>query len=620
MKNQLRSEFLKVIIIGHVDHGKSTLVGKLLSDLKQIPDEKISEIRKICQTRSVEFEWAFLLDALKTERDQGITIDTTQIFFKTSRRNYVIIDAPGHAEFLKNMITGATFADLSILIIDAFEGIKEQTKKHIYLLGLLGVRNVIVVINKMDLLNYDENKYLIIRSEIEKYLKLINVVVLEIIPVSARAGFNVVNKNTYNWYNGKTLIDTLDSFNKEKEDLEKPLRYVVQDIYKIEEKRILVGRIESGKIFKSKEYLVSPSKSKVTIKSFQLWPATKRDFFVEGECIGIELNEKIFVEKGNVISAPDTTPILSNNFEARIFWFSEKKLVINKKYKIKINTSNFEIIFTNIEKVINVEDLSEKKTNVVERNNVADVFVNSESIICIDNFEFNKKTGCFSIIDEFEVAGGGIIKRDRDLQENVIKTKYNENVKSESFFINEIDRVLKVGHRPGILWLTGLSGSGKSTIAKEVEKKLFFKGYNVFVLDGDNLRQGLNSDLDFLKKGRTENIRRTAEVASLFVSAGFIVITSLISPYKIDRKKARSIRSEVFKEIFIKASLQKCEERDVKGLYAKARDGVIKNFTGLTAPYEEPENPDLVINTENKNIFESTKILENFVEKEFGKN
>ena len=612
-------ETLRVIIVGHVDHGKSTLIGKLLSDLDQIQEEKINEIKKICRTRGIKFEWAFLLDALKTERDQGITIDTTQIFFKSDKRNYVFIDAPGHKEFLKNMITGATSAQLAILIVDGLEGIKEQTKRHVYLLSLLGIKNVIVLINKMDLINYDENKFAYLKTQITQYLKSINIKIMEIIPVSAWNGDNIVRKKNLRWYFGKTLLDVLDQFKDKAENHNKPLRFVVQDIYKIDEKRILVGRVESGILKKISQHIISPSNTKVSIKSFQIWPKQTKNEYVSGECVGVELNEKIFVEKGNIISEIKKPPSLANIFEARIFWFSNQRLRINKKYKIKINSTDYYIIFSKIKKIINIDDLTEKKNDDVEKNNVADVLIECESILSVDNFEFINNTGKFSLIDQFEVVGGGIVKLVRKSELIDSKLNVNENVKSENFFVNEIDRILKAGHRPGILWLTGLSGSGKSTIAKEVEKKLFLKGYNIFSLDGDNLRQGLNRDLDFMPESRVENIRRTAEVASLFVSAGFIVLISLISPYRIDRKRARAIRPEVFKEIFIRASIEECEKRDVKGLYAKARAGKIKNFTGLTAPYEEPDKPELVIDTEKKGISECSKLIEKFVEKEFGK-
>ena len=612
-------ETLRVIIVGHVDHGKSTLIGKLLSDLNQIQEEKINDIKKICKTRGLKFEWAFLLDALKTERDQGITIDTTQIFFKSDIRNYVFIDAPGHKEFLKNMVTGATSAQLAILIIDGLEGIQEQTKRHVYLLSLLGIKNVIVVINKMDLIYYDKNKFADLETQITRYLKSINIKIMAIIPVSAWNGDNIVRKKSLRWYVGNTLLEVLDQFKDKAVNHLKPLRFVVQDIYKIDEKRILVGRVESGKLKNKSEYVISPSNTKVSIKSFQIWPKSTKNEYVSGECIGLELNEKIFVEKGNVISEITKPPSLVNIFEARIFWFSNQRLHTNKKYKIKINTTDYDITFSKIKKIINIDDLTEKKNDDVQKNNVADVLIESESILCLDNFELVNNTGKFSLIDQFEVVGGGVVKSANKSDLIDSNLNINENVKSEDFFVNEIDRILKVGHRPGILWLTGLSSSGKSTIAKEVEKKLFLKGYNIFSLDGDNLRHGLNRDLNFMPESRVENIRRTAEVASLFVSAGFIVLISLISPYKRDRKKARAIRPEVFKEIFIKASIEECERRDVKGLYAKARSGKIKNFTGLTAPYEEPDKPELIIDTEKNGIIECSKLLEKFVEREFGK-
>ena len=349
LKQNLK-ETLRVIIVGHVDHGKSTLIGKLLSDLNQIQEEKINDIKQICKTRGLKFEWAFLLDALKTERDQGITIDTTQIFFKSDIRNYVFIDAPGHKEFLKNMITGASSAQLAILIIDGQEGIQEQTKRHVYLLSLLGIKNVIVVINKMDLINYDKNKFADLETQITRYLKSINIKIMAIIPVSAWNGDNIVRKKSLRWYSGKTLLEVLDQFKDKAVDHLKPLRFVVQDIYKIDEKRILVGRVESGKLKKKSEYVISPSNTKVSIKSFQIWPKSIKNEYVSGECIGLELNEKIFVEKGNIISEITKPPSLVNIFEARIFWFCNQRLQINKKYKIKINTTDYDITFSKIKK------------------------------------------------------------------------------------------------------------------------------------------------------------------------------------------------------------------------------------------------------------------------------
>ena len=619
-KKKKKFEVLRAIIVGHVDHGKSSLIGKLISDLDQVQKEKVEEIKKICKLRAVKFEWAFLLDALKTERDQGITIDTTQIFFKTKKRNYVFIDAPGHKEFLQNMITGATTADLAFLIIDVNEGVKEQTKKHIYLLNLIGITQVVVLINKMDMVKYSQFKFEEIKKKINFYISKIGIQAISIVPISALKGDNIVKRSRHmSWYKNQTVIQSLESVEIINLSAGLPLRIPVQDIYKINNKRIIVGRIESGSLNSNQKILFSPSNAVVSLKNVEKWKDKSKTKYYAGECVGLVLKEQVFVEKGNLISDIKNPPTVTNNFNARIFWFSNRSLVINNKYKLKLNTSDYEVSFLKILRVIETENLKEKKTQNIEKNDIADVEIYSANLVSIDDFTSNQMIGCFSIIENFEVVGGGIISINNEQNFDIKLKKSLKNIRTEEFSVNEVDRVLKSGHRPGIVWLTGLSGSGKSTLAKEVEKKLFSKGYNIFILDGDNLRHGLNKDLTFSTKDRVENIRRTAEVASLFSSAGFIIITSLISPYISERKKARAIRPEMFREVFIKASLKECSKRDVKGLYAKAKAGVIKNFTGLTAPYQEPRNPDLIIKTDKETIKQSVVKLSKYIEQEFGK-
>ena len=613
------NESIRVVTVGHVDHGKSTLIGRLIYDLGQVQDGKYEELKKVTKKRGMGFEWAFLLDALQTERNQGITIDTTQIFFKTKKRNYIFIDAPGHKEFLRNMITGASTADLAILIVDVEEGIQEQTKKHGYLLKLLGITDVVVVFNKMDKIKFDEQKFLEIKAKLDNFLNKIGVIANNIIPVSAISGENINNKSTkMNWYRGLNLVQAIDEYEIKKELSSLPFRMPIQDIYKFDDKRIIVGKIESGTLRNKDQLLFSPSNSVATIKTIETWPKNKRDVFQAGECIGIVLNEKNFLEKGDVISHNSNPPNLVNTFEANIFWLSEQKINLNKKYILKLATSEHNITFKKIIRVIDTESLNKKEKNIVKKNDVAEVVINSPSLIAADNFTLNPKLGRFSIVDNYSVVGGGIINlKDYPNQRNFLN-KPNENIIPFDFSITETERTSRLEHRPGIIWFTGLSGSGKSTIAREIEKRLFFKGYNVFVLDGDNLRQGLNKDLSFSPEDRTENIRRTAEVASLFSHAGFLVIISLISPYRSERKKARSIRPEIFREIYIKSSLEKCVERDTKGLYAKAKKGMIENFTGISAPYEKPESPDLVLDTEENTVNDSVGLLENYVVSEFG--
>ena len=610
---------VRVVIVGHVDHGKSTLIGRLIHDLDQIPDGKLEELKKISSKRGMNFEWAFLMDALQTERNQGITIDTSQIFFKTKIRNYVLIDAPGHKEFLRNMITGASSADIAILIVDAVDGIQEQTKKHAYLLKLLGFTEIIILVNKMDIIGYDEISFQTIKNDLEIFLRLIGLNIKNCIPISARDGENINNKSKkMKWFHESNLIEVLDNVKVQTDKSLLPLRIPVQDVYKFNDKRIIVGKIETGKLSVGDEILVSPSNSKARIKSIEIWPKKQKKDFKSGECIGFTLDDNIFVERGEIISHIQNPPQLTNIFEAKIFWLSQDELKLNNQYTIKIATSEYRINFKKILKVVDTSNLSNKLDHKVEKNDVAEVLINTVSLVTTDNFEQNSSIGRFSIFNNFEIVGGGIVDLKKYPNQRNLKSENVKNIRPIKSLIPEAERTSRSKHRPGIVWFTGLSGSGKSTIAKQIEKKLFNKGFNVFILDGDNLRNGLNKDLSFSPSDRMENIRRTAEVANLFSLAGYIVIISLISPYKTERQRARDIRPEIFREIFIKASIKECIKRDVKGLYSLALKGKIMNFTGISSPYEEPENPDLILNTENETIEKVVSQLETFIIDEFG--
>jgi len=608
-------EIPKIVIVGHVDHGKSSLIGRLMYELDQVPDGKYEELKKVSEKRGMDFEFAFLLDALQAERDQGITIDTTQIFFKTKKRNYVFIDAPGHKEFIKNMITGAASADIAILIVDVDEGIKAQTKKHAYILKLLGIKKVITLFNKMDKINYDENKYLQVRKQLEEYLTKINIKALNNIPISAKIGDNISTKSKkISWYDGKPLVNVLDNYNCNDNQMENILRFPVQDIYKVSDKRIIVGRIESGKINLGDEILVMPSNEKVKIKSFEEWPKPKKEYNT-GECLGLTLSDEIFVDKGNIISHPNKPPKLINTFEANLFWLNDKKMDLSKKYQLKINTGEYTVNIRKVNKIVDTESLESTNKKIPNKNDVSEVVIHSSQLIPMDDYNVLTKTARFCLLDENEIVAGGIASLQNYPDQKELNS--SSNIKPINFDVTEVDRASRFNHRSGVIWMTGLSGSGKSTIAKEVERKLFSKDFNVFILDGDNLRMGLNRGLSFSPEDRTENIRRTAEVAKLFTDAGFIVIVSLISPYRSERKKARDIRPEYFREIYVKSSLEECIKRDVKGLYAKAIRSEIKDFTGISSPYEEPLSPDLTLDTELEEIEESVLKLESFIIEEF---
>ena len=609
---------LKLVIVGHVDHGKSTLVGRLLHDTNSLPDGKMEAIQASCKKRGMPFEWSFLMDALQTERDQGITIDTTQIWLKTPTRDVVIIDAPGHKEFLKNMITGASQADAALVLIDAKEGIREQSKRHGYLLHLLGVRQIAVLVNKMDMVGFEQATFQQIERDYREYLAGLGVEPLCFIPISARDG-DCISTSSPNmpWYKGASLVSMLEQFNAAAPDTSLPLRFPVQDIYKFDERRIIAGRIESGSLSVGDTLLFSPSNTQVKVASIESWPHKENLTTVSaGQSVGITLSDQIFVERGHVASHAEAAPMITNMFRGRIFWLGHKPLEVEKRYKIKLATAEIMAEVKTIEHVINSDTLAHVKADKVERGNVAEVIFRTRGVAAVDDFNVSRQLGRFVILQDYDVAGGGIISTEgffdqRSAQSKQVKSK---NIFDVDFGVTPEHRAIVNGHMGGVLWFTGLSGSGKSTLAKQLQKRLFDKGYQVVCLDGDNVRKGLNRDLGVSPEDRKENIRRVSEVAALFAQAGTIVISSFISPYREDRRNARAIAPDYFHSIYIKASIESCEKRDTKGLYKQAREGKLPEFTGISAPYEEPQNPDLVVDTEAMTIDEGVNALVRYVE------
>ena len=610
---------LKLVIVGHVDHGKSTLVGRLLHDTHSLPDGKMEAIQASCKKRGMPFEWSFLMDALQTERDQGITIDTTQIWLRTLQRDVVIIDAPGHKEFLKNMITGASQADAALVLIDAKEGIREQSKRHGYLLHLLGVRQIAVLVNKMDMVGYDEKIFRQIERDYRDYLQTVGVEPTCFIPISARDG-DCISEHSKQmpWYKGESVTRMLDVFRVAEPEDHQPLRFPIQDVYKFDERRILAGRIESGTLKVGDTLLFSPTNTRVKVASIESWPLASNAVTEAsaGQSVGITLTDQIFVERGHVASHVESAPVITNFFRARIFWLGQKPLEVDKRYKIKLATTEIMAEVRAIEHVIDSDTLEQVKATSVTRGNVAEVTFRTRGIVAVDDFNTNARMGRFVILQDYDVAGGGIISLEGvfDQRASASPEVKSKNIFDVDFGVTPQQRALVNGHLGGILWFTGLSGSGKSTIAKLLQKRLFDKGYNVFGLDGDNIRKGLNRDLGFAPQDRSENIRRVGEVAALFAQAGTIVISSFISPYREDRRRVRTIAPDYFHNIYIKASLEACEKRDTKGLYKQAREGKIPEFTGVSAPYEEPVNPDLVIDTEHTDIEACVNALVKYVE------
>ena len=596
---------LRVVIVGHVDHGKSTLVGRLLFETGSLPEGKFEQIQTVCRRRGMQFEWAFLMDALQAERDQNITIDVSQIWFKTRRRNYVIIDAPGHKEFLKNMISGAASADAALLLIDAHEGIQEQSRRHAYLLSLLGIQQVVVVVNKMDLVNFDQGVFTRIEAEYREFLHQLKVRPLQFLPIAARDGVNLVAPDDrIAWYEGPTLVQTLDDLEQPALPADLPLRFAVQDVYRFDHRRILAGRIESGTLRVGDTIFFAPTNKESTVATIETWNAAARSAVSAGESIGITLKEQIFVERGHVGIHIDQMPIETNRFRARLFWMGDRPLSLGKKYKIKLLTQEAECQLASIDRVIDATTLEASPSirRTIEKNEVAEVTIQSRGPVVMDNYDRLQGSGRFVLVDGNDVAGGGVVFGGVYLTH---KHSKSSNITWSESQIKYNDRVERNGHRGIVVWFTGLSGSGKSTLSRALEKEFFDRQMQVYVLDGDNMRHGLNSNLSFSPDDRVENIRRVAEVAKLLADAGLITITAFISPYRIDRIRAREIVASggvEFVEVFVSAPIDVCEQRDPKSLYRKARAGEIKGFTGLDAPYEAPNSPELVIETHEESV------------------
>lgn len=615
---------LNIVMIGHVDHGKSTLIGRLIYEMGALPDGKYEQIVKSCKNRAVNFEWAYLMDALQSERAQNITIDITQFWLRNNNRDYVLIDAPGHYEFLRNMFTGAAESDAAILLIDAAQGMQEQTRKHAYLLQLLGITKIIIAINKMDKISYNEHKFNNLKQDITQYLKQLEIEPLNIVPISAYHGDMLKNRgHNMNWYSGLTLLQALEAIKKTEENYNNnALRFAVQDIYRFDrEERIIAGTVLSGHIQKNDDILISPHNYQAKIKDIFDINNQKVNQAYSGDAIGITLTQQRFVERGHIISHQHNPPILSNQFYMRLFWLGKESLQKNKIYKIRIHNSSLLAEIKQINYALDTDNLTQQTTAMIEQNMVAEVIWQLRGLAAFDEYQHIAAMGRAVVLnsDDRIVAGGLLEMRNLPNMRFNPKKVISENVTVQNLDISVDKRKILNGHQGGILWFTGLSGAGKTTLATELQHHLFTKGYQVYVLDGDNIRHGLNSDLGFSPNDRQENIRRIGEVAALFANAGMIVITAFISPYAQDRRKARAAASEIFHTVHLQAEIDICEKRDVKGLYKKARQGKIDDFTGISAPYEIPVNPELTLDTGTNSVDECLDTLVKYVEKHFGK-
>ncbi|WP_426439723.1 adenylyl-sulfate kinase [Bradyrhizobium genosp. P] len=598
---------VRIVIVGHVDHGKSTLVGRLLHETGSLPDGKLEMLRAVSARRGMPFEWSFLLDALQTERDQGITIDTTQIRFRTGSRDVVLIDAPGHAEFLRNMITGASQADGAVLIIDALEGVRDQTRRHGYLLHLLGVKQVAVVVNKMDRVDFSPDRFKEISDEISAHLTGLGVKPTAVIPISARDGDGVAERTPrIGWYAGPTVVEALDALEPARPLEQLALRLPVQAIYKFDDRRIVAGRIESGSLKAGDEIVIMPAGKIAKIKTVESWPVTPVDGpQTAGRSVGITLDRELFIERGDVIGHVGESPRETRRIHARIFWLHDKPLSKGDQILIRLGTRETRGSVVAIEKAVDPGALSNEETTAIARNHVGEIDISLAQPVATDPYTENPRTGRLVIEVNGRIAGGGLV-----LSVDAGQRAVPVDIVPVESALRPDERSARYHHNGAVIWLTGLPGSGKSTLARALERRLFSLGGSPILLDGDTLRAGLNSDLGFSPQDRAENIRRLAEVATHLARNGHIAIVAAVSPAAADRAAARRIADSAFREIYVATPAEVCETRDPKGHYAKARSGALQGFTGIGNDYQPPTGNELTIDTSNRSVTEAADEIE----------
>lgn len=598
---------VRIVIVGHVDHGKSTLVGRLLHETGSLPDGKLEMLKAVSARRGMPFEWSFLLDALQTERDQGITIDTTQIRFRTPSRDVILIDAPGHAEFLRNMITGASQADGAVLIIDALEGVRDQTRRHGYLLHLLGVKQVAVVVNKMDRVDYSAARFKDISDEISAHLIGLGVTPTAIVPISARDGDGVAERTAnINWYSGPTVVEAIDALTPARAQDELALRLPVQAIYKFDDRRIVAGRVESGNIGAGDEIVIMPAGKIAKVKSVEGWPETPvTGRQGAGRSVGITLDRELFLERGDIIGHINAAPRDTRRLRARIFWLHDAPLKAGASILVRLGTMETRATVVAIDKAVDPGELASVETSAIGRNHVGEIDVSLAKPVAADPYTENPRTGRLVIEVNGRIAGGGLVLS-VDSGQRAVPV---DIVPVESALRPE-ERSARFGHGGAVVWLTGLPGSGKSTLARALERKLFTRGGSPILLDGDTVRAGLNSDLGFSPESRAENIRRLAEVATHLARNGHIAIVAAVSPASDDRANARRIADDLFREVYVATPAEVCESRDPKGHYAKARAGNLPSFTGIANDYQPPANAELTIDTSTRSVADAADEIE----------
>jgi bifunctional enzyme CysN/CysC len=597
-----KKTLLRCLACGSVDDGKSTLIGRLLYDSKSLYEDQLAALQdesKRFGTAGGEIDYALLLDGLEAEREQGITIDVAYRFFSTAKRKFIVADTPGHEEYTRNMATGASTADLAIVLVDARQGILTQTRRHTYIASLLGIRHVVLAVNKIDLVGFDEGSYAKIASDYLQFAKPLGFRSVCPIPVSARHGDNVTTRSdNMPWYAGATVLEQLEDVDIGESAGEGAFRFPVQLVVRPNlDFRGFAGQVASGVIRVGDEVVVANSGRQSKVNEI----VTKDGSLQEarsGDAITLLLEDEIDISRGNLLAAPTDRPHVADQLQAHLIWFGQKPMMPGRSYLLRTENDIVGATITNLKYEVDVNTFAHDAAKRLAMNGIGVCNFSLQRPIAFDAYKQNRSTGNFILLDRFtnETVGAGLID---------FPLRRASNVHWQRTSLGKKERAEIKVQRPAVLWFTGLSGSGKSTIANQVEAMLHAEGRHTYLLDGDNVRHGLNRDLGFTAEDRVENIRRVAEVAKMMADAGLIVLVAFISPFAAERRLARDLMDEgEFLEVFIDTPIEECARRDPKGLYKKAQTGEIKNFTGISSPYEAPEHPDIHVRTVGRKVDE----------------
>jgi bifunctional enzyme CysN/CysC len=608
LQPELRAkDLLRFITCGSVDDGKSTLIGRLLHDTNLIFEDQLTALvndSKRQGTAEENIDFALLLDGLEAEREQGITIDVAYRFFATARRSFIVADTPGHEQFTRNMATGGSNAHLAIILIDARKGVLTQTKRHSFICSLLGIRHVVVAVNKIDLVNFSKETFDRIVAEYTSFASEFAFRSIVSIPISARFGDNVTRKSDHTpWYRGPSLLDRLETVDIQDDTLAAPFRFHVQLVNRPNQDfRGYAGTIASGQIRKGDQVVVACSGLSSGVREIVTYD-NSIGIAEAGDAVTLTLTDELDIARGDLLVAPAARPEVSDQFAANVIWMDQEQLFHGRSYLVRIGTKTVPATITTIKYKINVNTREHLAAQTLVLNDIGFCNISTATPIAFDPYPENRKTGSFIIIDRFtnRTVGAGMIS---------FGLRRGTNIHRQAHLVGKTERAALKKQQPAIIWFTGLSGSGKSTIANIVEQRLTIDGHHTTMLDGDNVRHGLNRDLGFTEADRVENIRRVGEVAKLMLESGLIVLCSFISPYRAERDMVRRLVADgEFIEVFVDTPIEDCIQRDPKGLYAKAKAGKLKNFTGIDAPYEAPDDPEIHLQTPDRSADELAGIV-----------